>query len=486
MAQILILNPSSKIVKNIVRDVMYGCWCKGKRIGGASVPPYALLSVASVLEQAKLNVKFLDAQAEKLSWDEIVKTAKQCSTVIISTSSMTINEDAALLGRIKEDNPKVLTLAFGSHPTFLDKETLGKGSIDVCVRHEPEFIVREVVEKYLGVKKGDWRETAGISFLGSNAKTVHNKNYPNIDPLDQLPFLKTEFLPKEIEYFNPIVKRIPYITTVTSRGCPAKCTFCTAPYFYGNRLRFRSVKGVVDEMAYYWRKGYREIYFRDETFTVFKQRTLEICKLIKEKGLEKIPWICNARVNTVDQDTLKEMKETGCHLIKFGVESGNQKILDGAKKGIRVEEIVRTFGWCNELGIETHAHFMLGMPGESQKTLEQTIRFARDINPTTASFTITSPYPGSALYDEVREVYPMIGDGSRIDLSNLHTAGLYNDLYTDLKSGILEKAVKRAFREFYMRPSYWLKTIGRIRSFNDFRRFFLAGTKVLDFSISGD
>lgn len=486
MKQILVLNPSSKITKNIIRDVMYGCWCKGKRIGGASIPPYSLLSVASVLDRAKLNVKFLDAQAEKIPWDGISKIAKDCYAVIISTSTMTINEDAAMLGLIKEENPEILTFAFGSHPTFLPQDTLNKGNIDVCIRHEPDFITREIFNKYIGIEKGDWKETRGISFLDDDGNIVHNENYPNINPLDQLPFLKTDFLPKGIEYFNPIVMKLPYITTVTSRGCPAKCTFCTAPYFYGNKLRFRSEEGVVEEMEYYRDRGYFEVYFRDETFTVKKSRTLKICRLIKEKGLEKIPWICNARIGTVDLETLTEMKEAGCHLIKFGVESGNQEILDGVKKDIKVEEIYETFRWTNQIGIETHAHFMLGMPGETLRTLSKTIKFAREINPTTATFTITSPYPGSILYDEVKARFPEIGDGSKTDLSKLHTVGLYNSIFTELEKGILEKAIKQAFRDFYMRPSYWLKTIRRIKSFNDLRRFFLAGTNILDFSISGD
>ena len=482
----LILNPSSRLAKNVIRDVLYGCWCKGKRIGGASIPPYSLLSVATVLNSEGFEVDFLDAQAEKLEWHQIEERAINVDAVAISTSTMTINEDTLLLKNIKRRNPRILTLTFGSHPTFLPQDTLNKGGIDVCIKHEPEFIVRDLLKRFFELTPGAWQDVGGISFLDSNGKFVNNDPYPPISSLDQLPFLETKFLPKGIEYFNPIVKKTPYITTVTSRGCPAKCTFCTVPYFYGKTIRYRSEQSVIEEMRDYWAKGYREVYFRDETFTFKRQRTLNICKYIRANSMEKMPWICNARVGTVDREILEEMKAAGCHFIKFGIESGVQEILDEVKKGTQVTEIKKTFKWMNEVGIESHAHCMLGMPGETLDSMKRTIDFVRELNPTSASWTITTPYPGSALYDRVKEKYPEIGDGSDTDLSNLHTSGKYNRLYTDLIGPEIESEIKRAVRSFYLRPSYWFQTLNRIRSFNDVRRFVIAGLNVIDFSISGD
>ena len=482
----LVLNPSSKLANNVIRDVLYGCWCKGKRIGGASIPPYSLLSVATVLDAEGFEIDFLDAQAEKLGWDEIKKRAQDADVVAISTSTMTINEDSQLIRFLKKSNPNILCLAFGSHPTFLPQDTLNKGGIDVCIKHEPEFIARDLLKRFFGLTPGAWHEVKGICFIDSNGKFVDNGSYPPISSLDQLPFLKTEFLPKDIEYFNPIVKKTPYITTVTSRGCPAECTFCTVPYFYGKKIRFRSEQGVVEEMKNYWTKGYREIYFRDETFTFNPKRTLNICKHIKKNGLDKMPWICNARVGTVSPEILETMKDAGCHFIKYGIESGVQEILDGVKKGTRIEDIKKTFKWMNEVGIESHAHCMLGMPGETLDSMKRTVDFVRELNPTSASWTITTPYPGSALYDMVKEKYPEIGDGSDTDLSNLHTSGKYNRLYTDLMGPEIESEIKRAVRSFYLRPSYWFQTLKRIRNLNDVRRFVIAGLNVIDFSISGD
>ena len=482
----LVLNPSSNLTNNVIRDVLYGCWCKGKRIGGASIPPYSLLSVATVLDAEGLDVCFLDAQAEKISWDEICRRAQNADAVVISTSTMTVNEDAELIRLLKKCNSKILSLAFGSHPTFLSQDTLSKGGIDICVRHDPEFIIRDVLKRYFSLENGDWQNVNGISFRDANGNVVNNPPDTPINSLDQLPFLKTEFLPPNIDYFNPIVRKMPYITTITSRGCPAECTFCTVPYFYGKRIRVRSEQGVINEIKHYLRKGYREIYFRDETFTFSRKRTLRICYLLRENGLSNTPWICNARIGTVDREILLEMKNSGCHFIKFGIESGVQEILDGVKKGTQVSEIRRTFRWLNELGIESHAHCMLGMPGETRETMKRTIDFVKEINPTSASWTITTPYPGSALYDQVKKKYPEIGDGTDTDLSKLHTSGIYNHLYTELSGSDIEYEINKAVRSFYLRPSYWFKTAKRIRSMNDIKRFTIAGLNVIDFSVFGD
>lgn len=479
---ILVLNPSSKITKNVVRDVLYGCWCSGKRIGGGTVPPFALLMVASVLKEDGNEVVFLDAQAEQKTFSEMGDYACSVDVAVISTSMMTFTEDTQTLAYLKERNPNLKTIVLGSHPTFMPEYCLNNVSIDIIVRREPEFIIRDVIRK-LRVGDSGWRNTAGIGYRHEGSVKI-NDYYPFIEDLDELCFLDTKMLPKDIDYFNPLIKRMPYITTTVSRGCPGKCEFCTAPSFDGMRVRFRSPESVIAEVKTYLARGYKEIYFRDDTFFVNRERSRTICEKMIEEKLD-VTWLCNARVGMIKKDDMSLMKEAGCHYLKFGVESGVQEILDLSRKGILVEQTRDTFKWAKEVNIDTHAHVMLGMPGETEATLRQTIDFVLEINPTTATFGICTPYPGTPLFDKVAKFCPDICDGTQTDLSSLHTQGFFNKHYTSLTAGELEKWVPRAYRKFYLRANYWLRRIMDIRGIDDIRKYSIAASNVLSFSLKG-
>jgi len=364
-------------------------------------------------------------------------------------------------------------------PTY----ALSRESVDIIVRREPEYIIRDYIRS---LKKNDssWEGLKGIGFR-KNGKLIINDFYPFIENLDELPFIDTSMLPKKVDYFNPIVKRTPYITVSTSRGCPGKCTFCTAPYFDGERFRFQSYAYVMEELGFFIKNGFKEVYFRDDTFFVNKKRDLQLCENIIRKGLD-ISWICNARVGMIDKETMLLAKKAGCHLIKFGVESGVQEILDNVKKGISVEETLKIFRQAREIGIDTHAHVMLGIPGERPETIKETIKFIKKIKPTTASFGICTPYPGSPLFEQIAAAHPAINDGTSVNLENLHTQGLFNELYTRVSKKELDKSVVQAYREFYLRPQYILSWIKKIHDIDSLKKILLAGSKIFDFSIRGE
>lgn len=481
--KVIVLNPQSKFAKNVVRDVIYGCWCKGKRIGGGTVPPLGLLMVASILKKKGHSVRFLDASAEGKNIEQIGKIINDYQAVIILTSTMTINEDAEVLSRLKEIRASIITIVFGSHPTFRPKDTLGKTGIDIIIMGEPEFIA---VDLLAAIERGDgsWRKVKGIGYK-QDAEYKLNEGYPLIENLDELPFADRGMLPKGVDYFNPIVKKRPYTVMITSRGCLGQCTYCTIPFFYDARFRCRSTKNVIEELKNIQEEGYREVYFRDETFAFSKERIKEISFGMLDNKIN-ISWICNARVGILDRGSIKLMKEAGCHLIKFGVESGVQEILDRVKKGISINETREAFLWANEIGIDTHAHIMLGMPGESKETIEETIKFIGQIRPTTVSYGICTPYPGSLLFEEVESRHPEIKDGSAVDLSMLHTRCFFNECFTSLSKRQLEKSVRHAYRNFYMKLSYILFNLKRIRNIDDLKRYFFAGLKILNFSLRGE
>jgi radical SAM superfamily enzyme YgiQ (UPF0313 family) len=287
-----------------------------------------------------------------------------------------------------------------------------------------------------------------------------------------------------LEYVNPIVRRTPYATTVTSRGCDGHCTFCTAPRFHGRVPRTRSVGHILSELQALAGQGYREVYFRDETFTHFRERNLHLFRAMLAEGLD-LTWICNARVDTLDGEILALMRAAGCHLVKIGVESGSQALLDGVRKGVTLEQTRATFELVRAHGLDSHAHVMLGLPGETEATLEETIRFVQQLEPTTASFGICTPYPGTLLFDTVAREAPEIGDGSALNLGRLHVAGFYNERFCSLSADRLASAVREAYARFYLRPGFLAARTRELRSFATLRRRVTSGARVLDFALRG-
>ncbi len=477
----LTLIPPSKHSKNVARDLVYGCWCKGKRIAGIQFPPVSQLLVTCVVKQDGHEADLLDAAAMQMSVDDLVEhvRSREYDVVMLLTSTMTIREDAEILRACKSALPELKTMVWGSQPTFMPQASLSIPGIDVIVQREAEAVVQDFVNRF--AQGGDaWKETLGIGYK-DNGEIVLNEPMPFIKDLDTLPIPDRRLLPTDIHYFNPVIKRMPFTTMFTTRGCTARCTYCASPPFYGNKVRFRSAEKVLQEMEECQDLGYKEIFFRDELFTASKRRVKEICEGILEKNLD-LTWICSSRVNNVDADMLALMKRSGCHMIRFGVESGVQQILDNVRKNITVDQTRTAFRLCHEVGIDTHAHCMIGCPGETQATIDQSLEFVKEIDPTVITFGITTPYPGTPLFDEVKATHPEIGDGTDLDLSKLHTDAFFNQFFTDLSNEELSDNIRRIYRSFYFRPSYLFKWVKRIRSVDELKRVMLAGTNVFDFA----
>jgi anaerobic magnesium-protoporphyrin IX monomethyl ester cyclase len=483
--KIAVVEPLLESKGNIIRDVIYGCWCGGKRIGGATVPPFEQLTIATILQKSGHDVEFVDAQAEQLTFDQVHARIKDAKLLVISTSVMTVRGDASFVRRLKEKMPDLLVAAYGSHPTFQPEATLEKG-IDFAIQREPEWVLRDMADHLENGDIAAAREVPGVSSIDPTEGFRKNTRYPFIEDLDQIPPLDVSFLARGIVYFNPIVKNLPYITVSSSHGCPAKCNYCTAPFFHGTRTRFQSPGKLISDAKYYLSNGIREIYYRDETFTANRQRVIDFCKAVLAENL-KFSWICNARVDTVDAEMLHLMKAAGCHLIKFGTESGNQEVLDAIKKGITLEQTRTAFAACREAGINTHAHFMVGMPGDTSDSMQQTLDLSLEIEPTTATFGICTPYPGTPLFRDVVRKDAMIGDGAdNAAMDRLHVAGDFNHLFCSVDGTTLNKTVKRFYRAFYLRPRYLFSALLRIRNMNMLRNLVIAGSNVFSFAFVTD
>lgn len=481
--KILGLNPPSKYSKNVARDLLWGCWCKGRRIAGVQFPPLPLMYVATVLKKDGFEVDVLDAQGEGLGLSEVEQRIGQYDVVFLISATMSYSEDAEVLECLKRKNPRLITIIFGSHATFLPNEALKRTSVDIIVRKESEYVIRDLVRAF--VQGGDaWKKVPGIGFR-QDGVVVLNPDYPYIDNLDELPIPDRAFLPKDVHYYNPIVRHAEWTTALSSRGCPSRCTFCTSPSYYGPRYRARSAENVFEEILYLRDLGFKEIFYRDELFTIDKKRVFDICNKIIEAKVE-ISWICSVKASTSSFEMLKAMKEAGCRFIRVGVESGVQEILNNVKKDVKVEQVENTFRWARQLKIDTHAHMMLGMPGETEETVAQTFEFIKKINPSTITYGIMTPYPGTEIYREVLAADPAFGDGTSVDIRSIHTNASFSKNFTKLDQHKLEQYVQEGYRRFYMRPGYILGRLARIRSWTEFRRLFSAGNQVFRFIVSGD
>jgi radical SAM superfamily enzyme YgiQ (UPF0313 family) len=474
--------PAGASGKNIVRDFLYGCWCNGRRIGGMQMPPLTELMAATHVRQEGLETIFLDAQFEPLRYEALMESGLEgFMAVAMMSSTQSFKADAEELRRIKSVSPYIKTILYGSHPTFMPEYCLKEEGVDFVVTKEPEESLRELLHEL--VKSGTGEAVTGTGSRAADGTIRINPDRP-FSAMDDLAIPDRTLLPKNADYFNPVVKRVPYTSMLTSRGCPARCNYCTAPVFYGNKTRVRSAESVLEEMRQIKALGYREIFFRDETFSAYKGRNYQIFEGMERGGLE-FTWIANGRVDMVDEDSMRAMKKAGCHLLKFGVETGSAEMLERYKKGATLEQAEFAFRKAREIGLDTHAHIIFGGPGETRETIQETRAFLKKLRPGTATFGILTPYPGTEIFDMVAEIYPDIRDGSGSTMDNLHTEGFYSDALCSMGGAQLSQEVVGAYRQFYLRPGYLLERLSQIRSLEELTMRVIGGYSVLQFAVTG-
>lgn len=475
--------PAEKVGQNVVRDFVYGCWCNGRRIGGMQMPPLNEIYCATHVRGGGLATQFLDAQSAPEQYQGLMRSKfAGIHAVVIMSSTQSFRQDVKILTVIKNLSPSIHTILFGSHPTFMASYCLREDVVDYIVCREPEESLRCLLQ---ALNNGEpLADLAGIGYRDQNGQIKLNPDRPFMD-LNDLPIPDRSLLPKGVDYFNPVVKSMPYATMQTSRGCPGRCIFCTSPIFYGRKYRYRHAAKVIEELREIKRLGYKEVFIRDETFTTNRNRNREICEAMIRENMG-LHWIANGRVDMVDRETLRLMKMAGCHMIKFGVETGSDEILKNYKKGITTAQTKEAFRLAQQAGLDTHAHLVIGGPGETPETIDNTIEFVKKLNPTTASFGILTPYPGTELFDLVASKHPEICDGSDSTMANLHTEGFYSESICGLMGPELSRAVVRAYRRFYFRPQYLFRRLVAIRSLEELMILIIAGTNIFQFSLSGN
>lgn len=415
---------------------------------GVIAPPLGIGYIAAVLRDNGIDVNILDASAEDMDFKEFSEEIKNRSPDIISISALTptINKALETAKTAKEVLPNSIIVMGGYHPTFDFEETLKNDFVDIVIRGEGEYVLRDLVETI--ENNGDLREVRGIVFKEDD-NIVLNPNADLIYDLDALPFPAFDLMP--MNKYKLLDMDTHMATMITTRGCPMKCSFCSSAAMHGRKMRQRSVDNILAEIDFLREKyDINTIAFMDDTFTLKKSRLMEFCDKLKQKDYE-IMWGCTARVDTLDEEVLKNMKESGCITVFMGVESVDQNQLDSMDKGITVPKIENAFKMSRKLGIRTIASVALGMPGDTKKIMNKTIKFVHKLKPNYAIYSLSTPYPGTRFYKESFEKNLIkVKDWSKYTLISpiLETA--------DCSLKDLRKMQTKAFIKFYLRPHYLL------------------------------
>lgn len=366
-------------------------------------PPMGPAYIAAVLQANGIEVRIIDAKSLNLSLEKtvsrVVEEEPDFVGVTVFTSQLTSALDTCR--KVKELCPLAKTVVGGPHIHPQQEEVIEKyGFIDFAIRGEGEVTMLELVD---AISNGaDLRKVKGITFR-EGEDIVVTPNRPFIDDLDTLPFPARDLLPNEVYQVATGSREQKFTAVTASRGCPFKCHFCSVPRFWPIR-RHRSVDNVLDELEDVKGRGMEFVKFTDEVFGLSKKWTMAFCRGMVERGLsEALGWSCDCRVDTVSEDTLAEMKRANCQAIFYGLEFGNQRILDLAGKRTTLARMHRAVEMTRRVGISPIANFMIGYPGETRETIEETITLARTIGVEGTTFTIVTPFPGSQLCEYCEE-----------------------------------------------------------------------------------
>ena len=424
-------------------------------------PPLGLGYIASVLRDNKNDVAILDAQKKSLNIESVVKKIKEINPDILGVSALTSNYCNAkrIIKKIKEERPGIKVVIGGPHASALPESTLKESAADYLVKGEGEYPFLKLVN-FLKKERKDPYHIENL-YYKENGKIKANPVTAEIENLDEIPFPAWDLIDPREYPLNPhqfFFKKHPIAPIITTRGCPYLCTFCSAGFLLGRKLRLRSPERVVDEIELLVNKfGVKEIHFEDDNFTLVKEHARAICKEIVKRKI-KIVWQCpnGIRADALDDGLIRLMKESGCYRLAFGIESGSQEILDRANKKLNLVNVANVMKMVKERGIETQAFFIMGLPGETKETAIETIKFMKELPIDLADISLLNYLPGSRLFSEKYNA----GECDNIDWDEFN---YFTAQPTDsLSQEELKTFQKRAMRQFYLNPKtmfYLLKNI---------------------------
>lgn len=438
---------------------------------GSYLPPLGLAYLAATVEKDH-EVVILDGSIMPLTMEDIRAklTAMRPEIVGVTALTPTFYKAVEVCRAAKEILPGCLTVLGGPHPSSAPEESIADPAVDAVAIGEGEETFAELVRTR--AEGGDLATVAGL-LVRKGGEAVKTPPRAAISDLDSIPFPARRLLPMELYRPSPLhYRNLPAFSIMCGRGCPFKCTFCSCSKVFPGKSRLRSVDNVMAEVEMLLRDyGAREILVWDDLFGLKKDWVREFCERIEPL---KLTWSAWMRVDVVDPDTLKRMAKAGCWNISFGIEAGNQAVLDSIKKGIKVGEVKKAFRETRAAGIEARGTFILGLPGETVETIRETVDLAIAIKADYAQFQYLTPYPGS-------EIWKSTGD-ARAASPDLSKYTIWFPVY--LPEGFTEEKLKtevaRAYRRFYFRPGYILQRLSKIRTWDDVKRHLIGAAGVLN------
>ena len=433
-------------------------------------PPLGLALLAAVLEKKGYSVRILDLTALGLSDNAIPQIIREEKPEIVGITAMTptISSAISVARKVKETSNSVLVVLGGAHASILPEETLQENSeIDVIVRGEGEKTIVELAE---AIEKGanGFGSVLGVTYRTTSG-VRSSQSRPSILDLDALPFPAFHLLPQgKYRLHPPFGRKSPAMPILVSRGCPYSCIFCSKSVF-GNKYRNSSPSYIVTQIRLLIEKfGVKEIKFYDDVFTLDRKWVMAICTELKNQGID-VPWTCETRVNLVDTELLSNMRAAGCYMIAFGVESGDQEILNGLGKNVTLKQVVNAFESTHQVGISTVGYFMIGAPNETPETIQRTIEFAKRLNPDFVQFSIATPYPGTELNRIAAEKGCLPEEWDRYVYADLKPVRDSNSGVTTVSTKDLQEWNKKAYTSFYWRRSYVWKRLKKMTSFSELK-----------------
>lgn len=457
--KVMLINPDSNLAKHSHKYRKFV----------TPLPPLSIAYIAVVLEKNGIDVIVADQYANKVDNEELVKQILEKNPQVVGISCLTAAMDnvTELVNLIKASSKSIKIVLGNIHATVFADELLKQGLADIIVRGEGEYGMLEVAQ---AIKAGEkLHGIKGISFIENNA-VIHNPERELIEDLDTLPLPAWHLF--DMRYYRGCSRIALHnkkgLPIMASRGCPFQCVFCSQDRLY-KKSRYRRVKEIVDEIEYFHTRFKIEfVGFHDAYFPFSIEQGFEFCDEMIKRGLhKKVKWFTETRVDRVSPKLLIRMKESGLHIIFYGFEVGNQKILDSSKKGTTLEQARRAMKASKEAGIITFGLFMIGLPGETRETCEETIRFAKELDPDICKFNITVPYPGSYFFAEHKD--KLRDQNPKKFTSWYDWSGFSGDLiYTpdNITSDELRWLQRKAMFDFYMRPKILIRHL-KINPFKD-------------------
>ena len=428
------------------------------------LPPTDLMYLAAIAEREGLEAKIKDySQSGNLEQD--LREFK-ADYLVVNIATPSLEHDLDAIRKAKKINPEIITIAKGAAFLTLGEKILAEHEfLDFGILGEAEETLKEILEeqektRILGIY---YKENGNVKFTGNRAF---------IEDLDSLPFPARHLVDNSI-YRRPDNNKVQ-ATIKVERGCPFHCFFCLATPVSGAKVRRRSVENIVAEIRECVEKyNIRNFLFWSDIFNLDKKWTMDLCQAIIDSGL-KITWSANTRADTADLEMAKMMYKSGCRLVSIGVESGSQEMLEKMGKNITLNDVRRTVKVFKQAKIRIYNYFVIGLPWETEETVEETIKFAIELNSDFISFYTATPLPGSRFYDYAKE-HNLFDKETSFESAYFYPAVNTHYLTKERVFELHKSAIKR----FYLRPLYILKMLSRIRSFAEIRNYFVAGMNVL-------